>query len=271
MFHKTIFVKLFKFLKMKFVVDYWNKFLKLNHELCLEDPLQEDFEVHHVWIDFTLIVVFLVLILKTYKSNHVFNMSSKNKPVLKVIRILGCLAGFVYFIVGYHVERCTFARFLISRTRFLTENFGLYFIFYYWSITFWELIGKDSSNRFFNVWFNSLVVGSTLVTLGFWFLVAPYGMMYLDVSLRWVDLMGHFVNLVWVLVEWKNLKNYKITSCSLYVVLFLVTCYSCLIWGFQKIEFMCWVPYGPILPSPIYRLVAIAGITGMYYGLRKFL
>jgi len=251
-----------------FVINYIEKFLKLNHELCLKDPLQEEFKIHNVWIDFTLIIVFFACIVKTFRKTGVYNMSSKNKSILKGIRYFGAIAGLVYLIIAYYIERCTLARFIMSRPRFLTENFILYFAAYYVCISLWELSGRNPSNKFFNVWFNSLIIGTALVTLGFWFLVAPYGILYLDVRLRWVDLLGHFVNLIWVLIEWKNLSNHNISECSLFVVLFLISCYSCLIWFYQKIELMCWVPYGPILPNVWYRMAGILGIMGLYFVVR---
>ena len=102
--------------------NYWNKFLKLNHELCQEDPLQQEFKIHHVWI-----VIFFALIWKTFKSKNVFDMSSKSKPLLKTIRIVGALAGCGYLIIAYHNERCTLARFLLSRPEISHRKFCLIF------------------------------------------------------------------------------------------------------------------------------------------------
>jgi hypothetical protein len=248
--------------------NYSNYYLNLFHELCLEDPLQDEFRLKDIWIDAILIIIFEVLVYKTFRQNWVFNMSSNKKPFLKIIRWMGAIAGCVYIVIAYFVEqRPTIARFLLSRPRFLTENFAMYFFLYYLCISLWEYFGKDPSNRYFNVWFNSLLLGTALVTFGFWFLVMPYSWKYQGVSPSIWDLVGHFANFVWVIGElcFFSCYDYNIGLCSLFVVLYLLSCYNCLIWFYQKIEFICWVPYGPILGNTYFRLAGIFGIIGLHY------
>lgn len=255
------------------VVNWWNYFLNLNHNLCLEDPLQDEFRLKHVFIDTTLIFIFCFLMIKTFQKDQkgVFDMSSNKKGWLKVIRWMGAIAGGVYILVAYLVERCTLARFLLSRPRFLTENFAMYFFLYYICISVWEILGKNPSTIIFNVWFNSLLLGTALVTFGFWFLVMPYSWKYQGVSPKIHDLAGHFINFIWVIGELSFFSDHNIGLCSLFVVLFLLSCYTCLIWFYQKIEFICWVPYGPILANTYYRLSGIIGIIVLHFVLKNIL
>lgn len=253
-----------------FFIKWWKYFLDLNHRLCLEDPLQDEFRLKNIWIDSCLVFVFLYLIIKKL-DNKTFDMSSKNKKQLRCIRNLGAIAGCVYIAAAYFIERCTLARFILSRPRFLTENFVIYFALYYSCISIWEILGKSPSNRLFNIWFNSLLLGTAIVTFGWWFLVMPYSWKYQGISPRIHDLLGHFFNLVWVLWEWSFFPNHQIGISSLFLVLFLLSCYSCLIWFYQEIEFICWVPYGPILAYTPYRLIAILGIVVLFLILKYIL
>ena len=248
----------------------FREFLELNHRLCLEDPLQDEFRLKHILIDIILIFLFFTLTIKSSHKKKVFDMSSKNKVLLKIIRHLGASAGCIYIVIAYFIERCTFVRFILTRPRFLTENFVMYFTLYYVSISIWENLGKNPSNKFFNIWFNSLLIGTSLVTFGFWFLVMPYSWKYHGISPKPHDLLGHFFNLLWVIGELKFFSNHNIGMSSLFLVLFLISCYTCLIWFYQTIELICWVPYGPILTNTFYRLASIGGITGLYFVIEHF-
>lgn len=134
------------------------EFRTQNHEICLNDPLQEEFQVSHVWVDLFLTLLFSFTVFKTYPRVRVCDMSFTKNPTLRIVRGIGALGGCTYILWSFYTEDCTIVRFVMSRPRFLTDSFMIYFTLYYVSVFTWETVfGRSISTKFFSVWFSSLL------------------------------------------------------------------------------------------------------------------
>lgn len=269
---------------MEFIYNKIITIKKLNEDLCKNDPLNNyNTKLPNVIFDITLIIISLFLFLHRYKkikstkfffSNSTNNNNNNNK--LLYIRFFSAMLGCMILIRSYYIENVTFIRFIINQIRFLTQVFFIFMTLYYVSISIYYYIKKTNYSKVFNLLFGTVIFGSIFVSVGFWSIVILSKTIQSDYiwgefssyTFKFVDLNGHFLNLLIIMIESMFIPEIYIDICSIYLFIFLISCYTTCLFFLQMFQFICWIPYGPFLIYYKYKFIVFIYIIIIYICLK---
>lgn len=248
-------------------------------KLCQHDPLNfQNMRLNHVEFDIIFMIISGILLLRSLTHAKSGVMFSKDNKVLHLIRLFAAFGGCIYLIVSFQSQNITFLRWLIGQFRFLTEDFFIFLTLYY---VFISLSGSvlhvdvpplpypSDKSWIFNLWFSANLLATTFVSVGFWVFIAGFGWYYGLYTFTWFDLLGHFLNLVLVIVEYNQIPQLFFQDCALYLVLFILSCYTTTMYFLQKFGFSCWIPYAPYSTSVMYKMGFIIFIVTLFFIVKR--
>ena len=263
---------------------YFNKLIEQNHEICLNDPLKHKNIIINYWsvlADFILFIISWVFLSFNYRKLKPIKILAEKSGVLRLLRIILATLGWIYIAIRYEQNGVPFGRFLIYQTRFLTENFFMYFTLYYTIISICDYFEKPKSSRLLNLFLTSNMFGTILVVFGFWLVAAPLAYYanfkdsHIDIdSWKWLDLLTHLPGAFIVFIEYYLIeKKYLISFnySTLFLVFMFLSAYSILLYFFQFYEFICWIPYDGLLTSWKLKFFGITFVSMLFFVTRKII
>lgn len=239
--------------------------IDFNKKICLQDPNNNQNDpLKYVWIDVCAVCICIALLLRNTKRFKSGLLVSPN-PVLFIIRFWGGIFGILCIAIGFYFDRLTIGRFLIHKFRFLTEDFLFFLTFYYIGICLYTAVGGNGKSKIFNLWCGTNLFGSFVVTVGFWTIIAPAGIIVKGLHFNPVDLIGHFLNLVFTVAEYWYTPQIAFDNNILYIMITLLCSYTSVLYVLQKYHFVCWIPYGPLLTDMRFKFAVSLFIVGLFF------